>query len=79
MHIADWDVKYARREPTTDWLATREGLEKYDVVIYGDEKCKKPYCRFPWDAAGRPGRKSGRCVINCFRWNLAWPKNIEEI
>ena len=71
MSTADWDVKYARREPTTDWLAIRFGLKEYDVVIYGDENCIKPYCRFPWDVT-KPRRNSGSCIINCFRWKLLW-------
>ncbi len=63
---------YARKETTKDSFALVNEMDKYDIVIYKDRRCKTFYARFMWYQKSRPKWNSKTVVINCYRWKLIW-------
>lgn len=63
---------YARNEPTTDsaTLALAPSGKK-DVVLYKDEACTQPYCRWSWHLSP-PRRNWNRVCLNSWFWTLKW-------
>jgi len=77
----DWQVKYARFEPTTDSLirSFKQVWDKLDVQVYDDPQATKKYGRFMWDDSNKPRKGQSSVVMNGYKWNLQWLPNLAEL
>lgn len=49
------------------WMKTQ-----YNIEIYRDRECKKPFATFLFDRKNKPTKRNKYVTLNCYRWNLIW-------
>lgn len=60
----------ARKVPTTDPLAIKEGLRRLDVILFDGNGSVK--YRFPWYAQNIPTRRNKYVTVNCYKYSIVW-------
>ena len=71
----NWDVKYARLEPSKDEMVKKYAPQAkwMDVVVYNDRVAQRRYAVFPAHfTKSKPRRGVKSAMINGYRWRLVW-------
>jgi len=76
----EWQVKYARMEPSTDSTLKKyaPGEKKFDVQVYDDPEATKKYGRFMWDQSSKPKKSQKKVTMNGYNWQLQWLPDMTE-
>ena len=71
---------YCRKEPTTDSVALKYAPDKApklrDVVAYADRKATVIKAVWPYYYSNKPTRRNKTAMLNCYRWNVVWLKDL---